>query len=121
MKLLEFFGRSHTPKTSSEKSEEKFAKDDLFWSIVDNDELYKKHFFPLARKMKTEGKYTRESIIKKFLPMVNQGCMDFAKKEKIFGNPSKLFSIELREEMCERLYDHFYDDVKKNIYNLGDD
>lgn len=119
MKLLEFFGRSVDTNKTSDKTDEKFSKDDLFWSIIDNDNLHKKHFFPIAKKMKTEGRYSKETIIKEFLPMVNQGCLEFAKEKKIFGKPSKLFPKDLREEMCEKLYNHYQEDVTKDKYQLG--
>jgi glutathionyl-hydroquinone reductase len=119
MKLLEFFGRSLNPKQSSDKEDDKFSKDDLFWFLIDNDQLYKKHFLPIARKIKNESKVSKEIITKEFLPMVNQGCLEFIKKEKIFGKPSKLFPKDLREEMCEKLYDHYYEDVVKGKYRLG--
>jgi len=119
MILKEFFGRTLNFEKSSDKEDEKFSKDDLFWSIVDNDHLHKKHFFPIARKIKNEGKYSRESAIKEFLPMVNQGCLEFANEKKIFGKPSKLFPKDLREELCERLHDHYYEDIVKGQYKLG--
>lgn len=119
MKLFEFFGRTIDTDTSKDKTNEKFSKDDLFWSIVDNDNLHKKHFFPIAKKMKNESNCSKEILIKEFLPMVNQGCLEFAKEKKIFGKLSKLFPKELREELCERLYDHYQEDVVKGQYKLG--
>lgn len=118
MKLLEFFGRTVNPKTSPDKENEKFSKDDLFWFLVDNDNLHKTYFFPIAKKIKKQE--PRNKIIKDFLPMVNKGCLEFSKKEKILGKPSKLFPKDLREELCQKLYDHYRDDVIRDQYNLGD-
>jgi len=119
MKLFEFFGRTSAPKQSSDKEDDNFSKDELFWFLIDNDNLYKKYVFPIAKKIKKKRTLPKESIIKEFLPMVNKGCLEFAEDKKIFGKPSKLFSKELREELCERLYDHYRDDIVKDQYKLG--
>jgi hypothetical protein len=36
------------------------------------------------------------------------------------GKLGKLFTKEMREELCHRLHDHFYDDVTKGQYKLGE-
>jgi hypothetical protein len=51
--------------------------------------------------------------------MVEKGCKEYYAKNKMSGRLGKVFPLELREEMCERLYDHYRDDVLKDIYKLG--
>ena len=122
MKLFEFFGRSSPMKDESKKETDKFSKDELFWFILDNDKLHKEHFFPLAKKIK-EGHMNNtlndSAIRKKFMPMVNKGCLEFQEHEHLPGRPDKLFSEELREELCNRLYDHYKDDIVRGIYKIG--
>lgn len=122
MKLLEFFGKTTIANKSSEKHNNDFSNDELFWFIVDNDSLHKKHFFPIAKKIKEShhtNKKDRPNFVAEFMPMVKQGCLEFYAKEKMIGKPAKLFPKDLREEMCQRLYDHYYEDVIKGQYNLG--
>jgi hypothetical protein len=35
------------------------------------------------------------------------------------GKLGKIFSEELRKDMCERLYDHYKEDIVKEKYKLG--
>jgi len=122
MKLLEFFGKSLATTKSSEKNKTDFSNDDLFWFMVDNDKLHKKHFFPLAKKIKESHNKNRKdnaNIVAEFMPMVKEGCLDFYAKQKMVGKPGKLFPKDMREEMCQRLYDHYYEDVIKGEYKLG--
>lgn len=122
MILKEFFGRSVNNVNNDKKETEEFSKDELFWSIIDDDQLHKKYFFPIARKIKklhSKNKLDRSQCVQEFMPMVNQGCLKFSKKEKIFGKPSKLFPKEMREELAQRLFDHYEDDILKNRYNIG--
>lgn len=119
MKLFEFFGKTLNSKQSSEKDDTAFSKDELFWFLIDHDDLYKKYIFPIAKKIKRNKNYTQEKIVKDFLPMVNQGCLEFAREKKIIGKLSKLFPKEMREELCEKLHEHYYDDIVKDRYKLG--
>jgi hypothetical protein len=77
---------------------------------------------PLAKKIKHqhEGKdFDKEALIKEFMPMVEKGCKEYYAKNKMSGRLGKVFPLELREEMCERLYDHYRDDVLQDKYKLG--
>jgi hypothetical protein len=35
------------------------------------------------------------------------------------GKLGKIFPESLREEICQKLYDHYKDDLKSNKYKLG--
>jgi hypothetical protein len=35
------------------------------------------------------------------------------------GRPGKLFPKEMRDDLCERLFDHYVDGIKKDHYKLG--
>jgi hypothetical protein len=53
------------------------------------------------------------------MPMVNKGCLEYYEENDLKGRPETLFSKDLREELCEKLYDHFCDDIVKDKYKLG--
>jgi hypothetical protein len=121
MLLKEFFGRSLNLKKESSKQDDKGKQDDLFWYILDHDRLHKDYFMPLAKKIKKnqlENVLDNKEIVKEFMPMVNKGCMEYYHKKKMEGRPEKLFNKEMREEICQRLYDHYYEDIIKGSYKL---
>ena len=129
MKLYEFFGvptylenQDHrddlTGKTADE--EEKLA-DELYWFILDDDELHKKHFIPVAREIHekiSQPNFDRKSYMKKWAPMVNKGCMKYYKKNEMTEDPNDVFTKEMRNGLCERLADQFFDDIQKGEYKL---
>jgi hypothetical protein len=53
-----------------------------------------------------------------FMPMVEKGCMEYYKHEKMKGLPKKLFPKELREELCEKLHDHYREGLLKDEYKI---
>ena len=124
MLLNEFFGKAvelgHGQQ--SDKDEHGKLADDAFWYIVDHDRLHKEYFHPLAKKIKAahaSGNDDKELLVKEFFPMVNKGCKEFYHKHKMTGSLGKLFPEEMREDMCERLYDHYCEDILKDRYKLG--
>jgi hypothetical protein len=124
MLLNEFFGKAIDLGKKEDKDTDKHGKisDDAFWYIVDHDRLHKDHFHTLAPKIKKahkEGRADKEKLVKDFLPMVNKGCMEFYNKHKMTGKLGKLFPKEMREDMCERLYDHYCEDILKDRYTIG--
>jgi hypothetical protein len=70
------------------------------------------------KKNQLENTIDNNEIVNEFMPMVNKGCMEYYKKKKMEGRPEKLFDKEMREELCQRLYDHYYEDVIKGSYKL---
>ena len=94
MKLYEFFSvpdGSNTDKEALNKSHkteterEKLASD-VYWFILDHDRLHKEHFLPMAMKMhedfKKNKKLDREKYTECWQPMVEDGCLEFFKKNK---------------------------------------
>jgi hypothetical protein len=123
MKLLEFFGSPIDHRKSDSKSGKEVNKDELFEYMIDHDLLYKDYFFPIAqkiKKLKKENKLDRKECVEDFMPMVKKGCLEFYNSKKLSGKAAKLFPQDLREELCERLYDHYLENIEKNQYNLGD-
>jgi hypothetical protein len=53
------------------------------------------------------------------MPLVVKGCREFYADNKMEGKLGKEFPMEMREELCKRLYDHFRDDLKQDKYQLG--
>jgi hypothetical protein len=124
MKLFEFFGKaiSGTNKDSGARENDTKISNDIFWFIVDHDKLHKDYLIPLARKIKSDhdtGSLDRHEIVEKFMPMTKKGCMEFYHKNKMQGKVSKLFSKEMRDDICEKLYDHFAEHIIKDQYKLG--
>lgn len=121
MKLVEFFSRpiDIDQNQKSKKDQDPKFEDDLFWFILDHDRLHKDYFFPIAKKLKKLKECDNPVILELFMPMVVKGCKEYYSDKKLNGKLGKVFSKELREEICKRLYDHYKDDVKKDIYRLS--
>lgn len=123
MLLKEFFGRAIEAgkKTNPKKDEEQKLSDELFWYIVDHDRLHKDFFHPIASKIKHQqktNKVDKEKNVLEFRPMVEKGCKEFYHHKKLNGRLGKLFPKDLRDDLCERLHDHYFDDIQKNKYKL---
>lgn len=121
MLLKEFFGKNIDPVKSLQKGrEDSNIGDDLFWFIIDHDRLHKDYFFPIATKLaKHKEDYDREEMTKEFMPMVLKGCKEFYAKHKMKGKLGTVFSKELRDDMCERLLDHYREDIINGKYKVG--
>jgi hypothetical protein len=121
MKLYEFF--SHL-NINSDKSQEKTAdekyemtleekeqfKNELFFYILDHDDIHRKHFHDIAEHITDESK---PSV---WMPIVNKGCMEFHDANKILQHPRDMFDKQMREELCNMLDDHYRKDIKKGEY-----
>lgn len=121
MLLKEFFSKPIDIEGNQKRKDQADPKldDDLFWYIVDHDKIHKDYFFPIARKMQGLKECGPEKILELFMPMVEKGCREYYEYKELKGKLGKVFSKELREELCKRLYDHYRDDVQKDKYNLG--
>lgn len=124
MLLKEFFGSAIKAgnKMIDGKDRDKDQNDDLFWYILDHDKLHKDYFLPIAQKIKKQHNENHEdktAIMKEFMPMVNKGCVEYYNKKKMAGKIGKLFPKNVREDLCEKLYDHYYEDIIKDHYTLG--
>jgi hypothetical protein len=130
MKLYEFFSvpsvekdEEHQSDDQSRANREKLAND-LFWYILDNDDLHKKHFIPIAqeinRKLKKDKKVDREEYTECWMPMVKEGCLKFHKENKMKGDPKKLFDNEICKGLCHRFAEKHLEDIEKKSYKLGD-
>jgi len=120
MKLLEFFSRNLDINYEKDKKNHNIDRDDFFFFILDEDHLHKKYFFPAARKLQSVNECGSRMIIECWMPMVKEACKKYFEEKKMRGNIAKLFDQDLREEMCHRLHDHFFEDIKSNSYNLGE-
>lgn len=121
MKLLEFFSKpiDVTQNQKDPKDQGKDFSDELFWYILDHDKLHKDYFFPIAKKLKSLKECSTAMIYEMFMPMVIKGCKEFYNEKEMKGRMAKQFPLKLREGICQRLYEHYNDDVKKGKYNLG--
>jgi hypothetical protein len=124
MLLNEFFGRAIKAGKQQDKkhTDQDEKNDDLFWYLIDHDKLHKDFFLPIAQKIKKEhasNKLDKESCIMEFMPMVNKGCMEYYKHKKLNGKLGKVFPKKIREELCEKMYDHYCEDILNDNYSLG--
>ena len=129
MKLYEFFG---VPQYEEEKDasdelsgktadeEEKLA-DEVYWFILDDDHLHKECFMPLAQeiseKMKNKS-FDRGEFTKKWMPMVNKGCLKFYKKHEMIDDPKDVFTLEMRKALCQRFAEEHHSAIEKGEYKL---
>jgi hypothetical protein len=120
---MEFFGKTINVQKETEKNrDEDGQKDELFWYIVDHNKLHKDYFLPLAAIIAKEGKagtIDKEETVKKFRPMVEKGCLEYYKNKDLKEPVGKVFPKELRDDLGERLYDFYYEDIIKGQYKLG--
>lgn len=123
MLLKEFFGRPiKLGRNENDKTQSGLPTDDLFWYILDHDKLHKDYFFPIAAKIKKcheNNRLNKEQIVQEFMPMVEKGCKEYYNKHNLQGKLGKLFPKDLREGLCERLFDHYYEDIIKDCYKIG--
>lgn len=121
MNLLEFFGsnleiKQHDPSKMDREEKDQLMQD-IFYYLIDHDDLHKKYFIDIARQIhKNPTKEHKESI---WLPLVNKACMEFYKEMKLEGDPKSIFDKELRHELCKRCADHYHRDIMMGEYNLG--
>ena len=127
MKLYEFFGninRDQDPdgeKSHQNKEQEQELSDQIFWYILDHDDLHKKHFLPLAKDIKgqhKEGASDEGHDWKLWMPMVKEGCVEFYKDHDVPGDPQEVFNKDLRVDVCKRLADHHHKDIIKGEYKI---
>jgi|APGre2960657404_1045060.scaffolds.fasta_scaffold00572_2 hypothetical protein len=130
MKLFEFFSvasvKDHDPRLDHDKdsqTEREKLANELFWYILDHDDIHKKHVMPIAQdiaRAKKKGNVDMKKYTECWMPMVEEACLEFHKEEKMPHNPRKLFDREFREELCKRLAEKYVEDIKKDRYKLGD-
>lgn len=130
MKLYEFFSvpalsdSDHEDHTKDKEAEKEKLANDVFWYILDHDQLHKKYFFPIATEINNSIKEEKDLDRKKFtecwMPMVKEGCMRFYKERRLLGNPKKIFDKEFLEHVCKRIADRHIKDISEGQYNLGD-
>jgi len=127
MKLFEFFGhqdlnfhRQHPDDTGNANRDEEKENltNEVFFHILDHDRLHKKHFFNVAKHVKEHNKADGHDP-KVWMEMVQDGCVDFFHQHKMKGDIKEIFSKDLRQELCQRLADHFHKDIAEDKYLLG--
>ena len=123
MLLNEFFGKPIDPiKDLKKNKDDRNIDDDLFWFIIDHDKLHKDYFHPVAKKIHhshNNNQLDKEEMVKEFMPMVKKGCTEYYHHKKMTGKLGKIFHEELRKDMCERLFDHYKEDIIKDSYKIG--
>jgi hypothetical protein len=122
MFLTEFFGKSLDIKSPTDQDhDDQEIANELFQYILEHDRLHKEYFHPLAKKLQRQQQSKKENksrLVKEFMPMVEKGCKEYYHKNKLTGKLGKLFPLDMREELCDRLYDHYCDDIKRDKYKL---
>lgn len=130
MKLNEFFRPSNFHDRNSDENsintidgteEKEKLKDELYYYILDHDNLHKECFLPIAREAHEQiknKKLNKEEFSKKLKPMINKACVEYYKKEKMVGDIKEIFTKEMRNEICSRLVDQSIEDIEKDEYKL---
>ena len=129
MKLNEFFGNfNHDVNAENNKDTATLSKeqehelaDNVFWYILDDDDLHKKYFMPIAKELAKKYANTKDDASldwKVWSPMVNSGCMKYWEENNIRQHPTDTFSKDFRRDLCKRLEDHYHTEIaekdKKN-------
>jgi hypothetical protein len=122
MLLNEFFGSQDFKSKSKSSDEELKVKnsalcDNVLEYIINNDNLHKTMFFPIAEKLIKEA--TKEHKSEIWMPLANKGCMGFYKMSEMKDNPNRVFPEEFRKELCDKLAEHYQNDILKGMYKLG--
>jgi hypothetical protein len=129
MQLNEFFkDRSFNFDKSADDLEEKINQEEIdqleekiFYYALDDDEIHKKYFIPLAREISSKIKNNSLDVsvyAKKFMPLVNMACVKYHKKNKIQKDIHDLFPKKIRIKLCHKLLDKSVDDIKNQEYKL---
>lgn len=124
MRLYEFFGNINQESTSHglEKEQERQLADQVFWYILDSDQLHKTQFLHIAKKIKQAHEADPKEAshdCKVWLPMVIIGCREYFEKNDIQGDPKDIFNKKFRMDLCKHLAQHFHEDILKDTYKLG--
>jgi hypothetical protein len=133
MKLNEFFSPPADEQSDkdprdvmsgqSDEDQDKLA-DEVYWYMLDDDNLHKEYFIPLAYDIKAlqkADKFNHNEFVNKWLPLVNAACTKFYKenKEELPGDPADLFSLDMRKMLCQRLSDQHHTDIENDEYKVG--
>lgn len=122
MKLYEFFGSfnvsGNDPRDTNKdgklsKEEQEQFKNDLFFSMIDNDDIHKKHFYEVSETILKEKECSRDV----WMPVVKRGCMEYYREKQLKQDPKDLFSKEIQEELCQMLDDHYRKDILQGVYH----
>ena len=113
MLLNEFFGKKTEIHLKPNKGKDEQSKNnELFWFIIDHDQLHKDYFFPIKNKILK--KHNRQEVLSDLMSMVKKGCKEYYVDKKLEGKLGKVFPEKLRNELCELLYNHYSENLKKN-------
>lgn len=128
MKLLEFFNIPNDNPSKFDvqgKSQEDKNKiqDDLYWFIIDNDDLHKQFVLPFVSDLKahlSQPDFNVNRFKKNWVPMINKGCRMYYNDKKLKSNPDSLFTKELKKNLLDKITDKYIDDIKNNSYDIGE-
>jgi hypothetical protein len=130
MKLYEFFskisldndqGKDRDP-LSLNKQDEEDLQDEIYWCILDDNDLHKKYFLPIAKQLKQRYENHEDDSTKdwkEWIPMVNKGCAEYFKNNDLRGDPKDIFNNKVRRDICKRLEEHYRKAIMNDEYNLG--
>ena len=63
--------------------------------------------------------YGLEYVLQKCSRWLKKGCKEYYQDKKMKEKISRVFPKEFRESLCNRMHDHYYDDIKTDKYKLG--
>jgi tRNA(Glu) U13 pseudouridine synthase TruD len=94
---------------------------EVFWFLIDNDRLHKQYFHSLAKYIFNQLQHKdidKAADVKKFMPMVKSGCLEYYNEKKLPGHFEDNFDKEAMKDLCDKLYDHYIEDIKNKQYQI---
>jgi len=98
MKLLEFFSQNASKEDQEEQLENDLEKDVMGFILDDND-LYKEHIYPILEKYKKGKDF--DSL--DFKNVVKAGCLKYYKENEFNKDPNECFPKPLRDRLADNL------------------
>lgn len=127
MKLFEFFNVPEKEKSQvnsqGQRKDEHELEDELFWYILDHDDLHKQHVLPFVKNIKQQvmdKQYNKDKFKKYLVPMIDKGCDLYYKEEKLSGNPHEMFNKDIKDSVNTRIVDEIISAIEQEAFNIGD-
>lgn len=121
MLLKEFFDATLRDIKNKNQDDDINQDDELFSFIINHDKLHKDYGIPLCMKIKEmiyNPSFDKSKLQKEMMPMVEKGCKEYYEYKKLNEKLSKVFPKSLREQMCQKLFDYYYEDLKQHKNKL---
>lgn len=128
MKLLEFFNvpndnPSRVDLQGNSQEDKAKMQDELYWYIIDNDDLHKQYVLPFVSDLKShlsDPNFNIDRFKKEWIPMINKGCKMYYHDKKLKSNPETMFDKDFKKSLLDKIAEKYIEDVKNKAYHVGD-